>query len=110
MSRLLHLKRTGKSTKARSKKKRDPLLIRPRYDWAILFITAVIINILVIAVHAFIFYRITNGSLFVGENAEVEEVRTVNRSSLSETLDYFRERESALIEAISTPPPTPDVR
>jgi hypothetical protein len=110
MSRLLHFKGTGKSKKSHRKKRRDPLLIRPRHDWAILFGVAVVLNIVVVAVHAFIFYKITQGSMFTGEEATVAEVRTVNRSALSETLEYFREKEERLIESIANPKAVPSVR
>ena len=110
MSRLLHLKQKGASKKPRKKKKRDVLLIRPRHDWAILFAVAVTINILVMTLHAVIFFRITQGNLFKGEEVPIAEVRTVNRSMLSETLQYFNEREELLVEIITTPEPVPQVR
>jgi len=110
MSRLLHFNKKGGAKKTRKKKKRDLLLIRPRHDWAILFTIAVTANILVMALHAFIFFRITQGSLFIGEEASAAEVRTVNRSALSETLEYFSEKEERLIETMSTPSSIPQVR
>ncbi|MEX0933388.1 MAG: hypothetical protein WDZ74_01405 [Candidatus Paceibacterota bacterium] len=110
MSRLLHLKQKGASKKPRKKKKRDALVIRPRHDWAILFTIAVIANLLVVGVHAVIFFRITQGNLFTGEEATVAEVRTVNRSALSETLEYFSEKEELLIESITNPEVAPSVR
>lgn len=110
MSRLLHRKQKGVSKKPRKKKKRDALLIRPRHDWAILFTVAVVVNILVMGIHAFIFFRITQGNLFIGEETISSEVRTVNRSALSETLEYFNEKEELLIETITTPPSVPQVR
>jgi hypothetical protein len=61
-------------------------------------------------VHVFIFYKITQGQMFVGEDATIGEISTINRSALSETLDTFREKESSLVEAISTPPVAPSVR
>lgn len=110
MSRLLHRKQKGAPKKSRKKKTRDALLIRPRHDWVILFTVAVATNILVMAIHAVIFFRITQGILFTGEEAVVAEVRTVNRSALTETLEYFNKKEELLIETITTPPPVPQVR
>ena len=107
MSPLLHLKQKGASKKSRKKKNRDALLIRPRHDWAILFTLAVVLNVVVMGIHAFIFFRITQGSLFTGEEATIAEVRTVNRSALSEALKYFSEKEELLIERITTPSPAP---
>jgi len=110
MSRLLHLKRIGKKSESQNKKKRDTLLVNPRRDWATILISIVTLNLVIMAMHAFIFFKITKGDLFKTDKPVATEVQTINRSGLTTAVEKFRNRESLLIETITTPVSTPSVR
>lgn len=110
MSRLLHKRSKEKKQKPpKQKKAREPFAISPKRDWMVFFIVGVTLNFLVLGIHAFIFFKITKGDLFKTNEFVKSETRTVNRELLSETLDYFRDKEERLSTSVATPPPVPSV-
>jgi hypothetical protein len=109
MSRLLNIGAQKKT--AAPKQGRDPFALNPERDWKILFFIAVMINVLIIAFHAFIFYNVTQGNLLrLTNNAIAPDVAVIDRDALTEKLEYFRKKEAELAEIITVPPEAPAVR
>lgn len=109
MSRLFNIGRSKKTTAPTRSK--DPFALYPERDWKILFFIAITINIAIIAFHAFIFYKVTQGNLFRLTDGDIAlGVVTLDRNALTEKLEYFRKKEGELTSTIAVPPEAPAVR
>jgi len=106
----LFSKRLVKKAKHQPVKERDPRGIMPERNWRAIFIAFVLLNLLMLGFHGLLFFKLSQGGFFSTPEAEPSSTEIIDRELLQSTLDYFRGKESSLIESIASPDPVPSVQ
>lgn len=81
-------------------------LINVARDWTIIFIAAVLINVINIGAHIYIL--IDAGSTSVYTDVQASDVRTIDRSELKEVLRTYEQKQVRFNSLLEDPPNTVD--
>lgn len=75
-----------------------------RRDWLILLVSGFLVLIVLVLFSAYLFVRVSEGSLFVLPETEGNGIETIDRGLLSETLERF-EQKAINFESLKVNPP-----
>lgn len=107
---MLPKKKKVTKTKRKPSVKTDPFRVRPDRDWVAVFSVFILLNIVALGFHAYLFYQVSQGEFFSVTPTKSVEVNTVNRDRLQEVLETFSEKEERLLQRVSSPERVPSPR